>query len=73
MIENDDVFCSFGLHPHFADSWVEIEKSFEERLLSDEKIVAAGEMGLDYSQKYSFSFRNRNRIGTSSNLGFVGA
>ncbi len=45
---HDNIFASVGIHPHYADNVTE-EAFFEiERLASGKKVVAIGEVGLDY-------------------------
>ncbi len=47
------VFNAYGLHPHDASTWNEdIAKKMRE-LAKDKKIIAIGEMGLDYHYKLS--------------------
>ena len=48
-----------GVHPHDASSWSEAEGRRLEALLHDPRVVAAGEMGLDYH--YDHSPRERQR------------
>ncbi len=51
--ENDDVFCTAGVHPHDAR---EVEPDYLERLeqlAAEPKNVAIGEIGLDYHYNYS--------------------
>ena len=43
-----DVWASVGLHPHDAESWTEEKWSHLESLAGDPKVVALGEMGLDF-------------------------
>ena len=46
--ENDFLYGAFGLHPENADAW---EESFADKLaelMSKDKVVALGEIGLDY-------------------------
>lgn len=46
--ENPFLYCAFGLHPQDADKW---SKELEEKLIKEmsmEKVVALGEIGLDY-------------------------
>lgn len=37
-----------GVHPHIAESWTSETEQWLRRCLADPKVVAAGEMGLDY-------------------------
>jgi len=48
-----EVFASVGIHPHHADE--KLESSFDEieTLAGNEKVVAIGEVGLDYFKNYS--------------------
>ena len=47
------VFNAYGLHPHDASTWTDdIAKKIRE-LAKDKKIIAVGEMGLDYHYKLS--------------------
>lgn len=45
---DDDVFASVGVHPNEADDWDEASASRVAAMLSDERVVAVGESGLDY-------------------------
>jgi TatD DNase family protein len=51
----DDVFCSIGTHPHYADKEPEITTANLVKLTNDPKVVAIGEAGLDY-------FRNNSSV-----------
>lgn len=51
----DDVFCSIGTHPHYADKEPEITTADLVKLTSHPKVVAIGEAGLDY-------FRNNSSV-----------
>lgn len=51
----DDVFCSVGTHPHYADKEPEITTAELVKLTSHPKVVAIGEAGLDY-------FRNNSSV-----------
>jgi TatD DNase family protein len=42
-----------GVHPHDASSWSRDEEARLRELLADEKVVAVGEMGLDYHYDHS--------------------
>jgi len=55
----DHVFGSAGIHPHSADTATENNLLFVERALTSKKIVAVGEIGLDYH--YDFSPRETQR------------
>ncbi|NQU95989.1 MAG: TatD family hydrolase [Candidatus Omnitrophica bacterium] len=50
---HDSVFASVGIHPHEADHITEDTFTEIEGLLRDKKIVAIGEIGLDYFKKRS--------------------
>jgi len=51
----DDVFCSIGTHPHYADKETDITTADLVKYTSDPKVVAIGEAGLDY-------FRNNSSV-----------
>ncbi|MBX3520311.1 MAG: TatD family hydrolase [Xanthobacteraceae bacterium] len=51
----DDVFCSVGTHPHYADKEPEITTADLVKLTDHPKVVAIGEAGLDY-------FRNNSSV-----------
>ncbi len=44
----DLMYGAIGLHPEFADSVTDKDLEFVEKHLNDEKVVAIGEIGLDY-------------------------
>ena len=49
----DDVWCTQGLHPHEAETWdAEFNDELRERA-RDTKVVAVGEIGLDYYYEHS--------------------
>ncbi len=49
----DNVFCSVGTHPHYADQEPEITSSDLVKLAEYEKTVAIGEAGLDFFRNNS--------------------
>jgi TatD DNase family protein len=49
--ENDDVYGVVGIHPHATGAEVDVHAL--ERLLTHPKIVAVGEIGLDYYRDYA--------------------
>lgn len=51
----DDVFCSVGTHPHYADKEPDVTTADLMKLTNDPKVVAIGEAGLDY-------FRNNSSV-----------
>jgi TatD DNase family protein len=51
----DDVFCSIGTHPHYADKEPDITTADLVKFTNDPKVVAIGEAGLDY-------FRNNSSV-----------
>ena len=56
-----DVFATVGIHPHDADSYDPGMNERIEALSSQEKVVAVGEIGLDYYKNYS-SAGNQRRM-----------
>lgn len=56
----DFIYCALGVHPHSADEYDDaLEKSIREYAASEEKMVAVGEIGLDYY--YDFCPRDLQR------------
>lgn len=49
----DFIYATVGLHPHEADKFDERIKKELEILAKEEKVVAIGEIGLDYYRNYS--------------------
>jgi TatD DNase family protein len=78
LIENyDDIYAVVGIHPHDSKGWT--EKSAEELRLycQHSKVVAVGEMGLDYHYNFSTpeaqrkAFREQLRLARTLNLPVV--
>jgi TatD DNase family protein len=46
--QHDDVWCALGVHPHEAKTWQPGDRERLAGLLSDPKVVAVGECGLDF-------------------------
>ena len=59
-----------GLHPHEASAWSADTAAWLEGALADERVVAAGEMGLDYH--YDHSPRPRQREAFVAQLELAG-
>lgn len=49
----DFIYATIGIHPHDADSFRESEEKALHQLAQDKKVVAIGEIGLDYFKNYS--------------------
>ncbi len=49
----NDVFCSVGTHPHYADKEPDVTTADLVKLANDPKVVAIGEAGLDYFRNNS--------------------
>lgn len=49
--EYDFIYAAVGVHPCYADSWNDDSIEELEKLLRHDKIVALGEMGLDYYRR----------------------
>ncbi|KKU80627.1 MAG: TatD family hydrolase [Candidatus Peregrinibacteria bacterium GW2011_GWA2_47_7] len=49
----DFIWCTMGIHPHLASEWNEyVAKQIESAVKKEERIVALGEMGLDYFKNF---------------------
>lgn len=50
-----ELYTTCGMHPHNADSWIENKNIKEqyENTLSNNKVIAIGEIGLDFDRMYS--------------------
>lgn len=55
--EKEGVFAVVGVHPHDAKTWSDSAAAYVRELAADEKVVAIGEIGLDYH--YDFSPRDQ--------------
>lgn len=54
FVKTHDVYGTAGIHPHAADDAADKDlERIEEIILSNPKIVAVGECGLDYDRMYS--------------------
>ena len=51
--EHKEIFVSIGIHPHYADSINEKILNEIRALLKKDKVVAVGEVGLDYYRNKS--------------------
>lgn len=51
--DNDNIYFAAGVHPHDSSACTEEVLTEIEKLLSDSKCVALGEIGLDYFKNYS--------------------
>lgn len=60
-----------GVHPHTATDWTDGADAWLAGALADQRVVAAGEMGLDYH--YDHSPRDRQRAAFDAQLGIAGA
>lgn len=49
----DDIYATMGIHPHAASEWdEEVGEKIGQTVKREEKIVALGEMGLDYFKNF---------------------
>ncbi|KAL7630733.1 UNVERIFIED_CONTAM: hypothetical protein RMT77_019060 [Armadillidium vulgare] len=51
MLSNERVWGAFGCHPHFTHQYGPDEENMLKYALMNEKVIATGEIGLDYSYK----------------------
>jgi len=59
LSKRDNIYVSFGIHPHEAAKAVDGDFEKLEKLLDEKKVIAVGEIGLDYH--YDFSPRHVQR------------
>ena len=57
--ENDFLFAAYGLHPHDAAKWTDDVRTRIGEVMAMKKVVALGEIGLDYH--YDFSRRETQK------------
>jgi len=75
--EHEDVYCTQGLHPHEAKFWNDEVESKILNNLSYEKVVAIGEIGLDFhynnspKEKQMKAFKRQLQIASEKNLPVV--
>jgi len=62
------VFTAYGLHPHDASTWKDEIADKIRSLAAEKKIVAVGEMGLDYHYKLSPLEKQKEVFGKSLRL-----
>lgn len=58
--EYEFVFATVGIHPHDADSFTPQDEARLRELAGDKKVVAIGEIGLDFYRNYSNSLNQKN-------------
>lgn len=68
---NSRISATAGLHPHAASEWNEGSAEWLRQSLADSRVVAAGEMGLDYH--YDYSPRDRQRIAFEAQMDLAAA
>jgi len=55
------IYCALGIHPHEADKYSPEDTKLVETLLSHPKVVAVGEVGLDFYRHYA-GHNNQRRL-----------
>ena len=74
---HSNVFASVGIHPHDASEWNDEVHRELHRLSADPKVVAIGEMGLDFYYKRSpreqqrMVFRQQIQLAKETNLPII--
>lgn len=51
--QNDDIYATVGVHPHDAKKWNDEKASRIDELAKSDKVLAIGEIGLDYYRNLS--------------------
>lgn len=73
----NEMYITLGIHPEFADSYSEDDLLFINNNINDKKVVAIGEIGLDYhyeghnKDKQIELFRKQLKIASENNLPVV--
>lgn len=73
----NEMYITLGIHPEFADSYSEDDILFIINNISDKKVIAIGEIGLDYhyegynKDKQIELFRKQLKIASDNNLPVV--
>lgn len=73
----DEMYITLGIHPEFADSYSEDDLLFINDNINNKKVVAIGEIGLDYhyegynKDKQIELFRKQLKIASDNNLPVV--
>ena len=60
------ISATAGIHPHIASRWDQSTAAWLSQVLAEPRVVAAGEMGLDYH--YDHSPRDRQRVAFDAQL-----
>lgn len=55
--EHNNVFCTIGIHPEYADSFTNEQLSDLQNSLNNKKVIGVGEIGLDYH--YGIEHKNK--------------
>ena len=53
-LDDERVYGACGINPHWSSAWTETTSDDVERCLQHPKIVALGEIGLDFGPKYVY-------------------
>lgn len=53
VAQNEDIWCSAGVHPHYADDFKDLTTEHLIDLCANKSVVAVGETGLDFHYGYS--------------------
>jgi len=75
--KHEEIYAAVGVHPHSAQEFNKKIQDLLERLAQHPKVVAIGEIGLDYYRKYSNredqinAFRRQIRLGADLELPIV--
>ena len=72
----DDMYITLGIHPEFANNYSEEDLNFIKENLDNKKIVAIGEIGLDYHYEHDRDkqvelFRKQLKIAEENNIPVV--
>ena len=75
--EYSNIYITLGIHPEFADNYYDSDLDFIEKQINNEKLVAIGEIGLDYhyegfdKEKQTILFEKQLKLAENYNLPVV--
>ena len=67
--KHDFIYASVGIHPHNADTYTSEDVDLVKKYISHPKVVALGEIGLDYFREYADHDNQRKLLNAMIDIG----